>query len=263
MLKKLPPLLSFNLDSLTASGDTLFFVTDDLVHGRELWKSNGTEYGTMLLEDILAGSPSSKPTSLVDVNGVLFFAANDGEHGEEIWRSDGTPQGTQLHADVVAGSGGSRPSELTVAGPLVYFSALDDPVGRELFALPTTLNPALIPIQGTAANGMFAVSAGSGMSVVIFTSVGQTAQTVAGNLAAAINADVFAQAEGISAHAVGGTVILVGADATTTASWTNDPGLGAEPPPVPVSASGDAAKLALSLLLALAAWRQLRARPAR
>ena len=248
-----------NLDLLTAVGEKLFFVTNDIVHGVELWKSNGTESGTLLVKDVLPGSASSKPSSLVDVNGVLFFAANDGVRGEEIWRSDGTEAGTQLLADVVAGSGGSRPEQLTVAGPLVYFSAVDDAVGRELFALPATPHPALIQIQGTATGGIFSVSTTSGIMVLIWTLAGQSAQTVTENLASAINADGLAQSQGITAQVVGSSVILVGTDAANATSWTNDPGLGGEPPLVAVSASGRSTQLAVALVLALAAWLRLRA----
>ena len=41
---------------LTAVGDTLYFWADDGVNGDELWKSDGTEAGTVLVKDINPGS---------------------------------------------------------------------------------------------------------------------------------------------------------------------------------------------------------------
>src|SRR5262249_21719023 len=52
-----------NPSNLTNVNGTLFFTADDGVHGRELWKSDGTAAGTTLVKDIFAGSAGSGPTS--------------------------------------------------------------------------------------------------------------------------------------------------------------------------------------------------------
>jgi ELWxxDGT repeat protein len=51
----------------------------------ELWKSDGTEAGTVLVADIRPGAQGSYPRELAFVNGALFFAADDGLNGREPW----------------------------------------------------------------------------------------------------------------------------------------------------------------------------------
>ena len=42
--------------NLTNVNGTLFFAADDGTHGNELWKSDGTAAGTVLVKDINTGS---------------------------------------------------------------------------------------------------------------------------------------------------------------------------------------------------------------
>src|SRR5205085_4663061 len=70
---------------LVAVGSTLFFIADDGVSGPELWKSDGTSGGTVLVKDIRPGAAGASLDNLTDVNGTLFFSADDGTSGPELW----------------------------------------------------------------------------------------------------------------------------------------------------------------------------------
>lgn len=90
--------------------------------GRELWKSDGTESGTVQVADLFPGDHDyygvrfgngSFPDKLTSTaNGTLFFVASDPDHGRELWTSDGTESGTRIVKDIVPGGG-----DVTQAGP--------------------------------------------------------------------------------------------------------------------------------------------------
>jgi eukaryotic-like serine/threonine-protein kinase len=105
-----------------------FSVSDDGSTGRELWKSDGTEAGTMRVKDIFSGIGSSFPSNLTNVNGRLYFSArgktSEGiDSGYELWTSDGTLAGTTRVKDIYSGIGSSKPSNLTNVNGKLYFSA--------------------------------------------------------------------------------------------------------------------------------------------
>src|SRR5207253_143470 len=81
-------------------GGRWVFTATEPEHGKELWVTNGTAAGTMLLKDIYPGTRSSfrsLPVALSPaVNGRTYFAAvSSGEDIDtELWTTDGTPAGT-------------------------------------------------------------------------------------------------------------------------------------------------------------------------
>ncbi len=90
--------------NLTAVGSTVFFQAGDGTHGTELWKSDGTAAGTVLVKDINPGTTSGMTDYLTAVGSTLFFSACDGTNGTELWKSDGTSSGTALAKDINPGA---------------------------------------------------------------------------------------------------------------------------------------------------------------
>lgn len=95
---------------------------DDQLLGRELWKTDGSEPGTVLVQDITPGITSSYLRNFLAATGYLFF-----EGDERPFRTDGTEAGTIMLADVRAAFGG-----FTEFQSKVYFWAEGD-LGREVY----------------------------------------------------------------------------------------------------------------------------------
>ncbi|HEY2290333.1 MAG TPA: ELWxxDGT repeat protein, partial [Thermoanaerobaculia bacterium] len=114
-------------------GGKLYFIADDGVHGRELWRTDGTPAGTALFMDLDPGAGSGDPAQLTVAGGRLFFVADDGVHGRELWTSDGTAGGTHMVEDIAPGAGSPVIQSLTAIGSLVLFSADDGVHGQELW----------------------------------------------------------------------------------------------------------------------------------
>ena len=103
-----------NFEYLTAVGNTLYFVANDGTNNYEVWKSDGTSAGTVMVKDIRSGS--SGPRHLTAVDNTLYFRADDGIYGRELWKSDGTSAGTVMVKDIRSGIYGSEPQHLTSVG---------------------------------------------------------------------------------------------------------------------------------------------------
>ena len=121
--------------NIVAINGTTFFLASDGVNGDELWKSDRTEAGTMMVKDINPGAESSigYPPSFTKVNETLYFVADNGTNGKELWSSDGTSVGTTIVQDIQIGAIGSQPSSLTNVNGVLFFSANDGTTGRELW----------------------------------------------------------------------------------------------------------------------------------
>jgi ELWxxDGT repeat protein len=125
-----------NSNELEVMGNQIFFAAFNPTLNRELWKSDGTEAGTVLVKDISVGAGGSSVKYLTVVNNILFFVADDHTTigvDEELWATDGTNPGTYLVKDINPGRPPSKPSNLINLNGVLYFSAYTHQYGYELW----------------------------------------------------------------------------------------------------------------------------------
>jgi ELWxxDGT repeat protein len=111
--------------------------------GRELWMSDPTTNGTVVVKDVVSGPNHSMDPglsshlTLVGSN-TLYFVADDEKTGREVWRSTGAGNATLLKdvcmtSDGNGGTLGSDPTDLRNANGKLFFIANDGVNGRELW----------------------------------------------------------------------------------------------------------------------------------
>lgn len=155
--------------------DQFYFVANSEA-GFELWVSDGTPDGTIILKDIHPTlGAGSDPAEFVELNNLWYFTANNGTNGREVWVTDGTEAGTQMLKDILPGAGGSDPQNLTLINGMIYFSANNGDTGHELWVT-----------DGTAANTVLIADINAGVtssdpnnftllgSEIVFTASGAT-----------------------------------------------------------------------------------------
>lgn len=165
---------SSNPSDLTNVNGTLYFTANAPNKGRQVWKSDGTAGGTVVVDDV----PLLGPGSLQNVAGELYFERfqNQNSIKRDIYRSDGTSAGTLRVAD---GSDFLATGDFLVlrsAGDEIYFSASDAVGGKELWRTDGTpggtrrvadLRPGVAdssPSELTEVNGVLYFRADNGSS---------------------------------------------------------------------------------------------------
>ena len=78
---------------ITSTGNEVFFDAFENVGGDELYKSDGTQAGTGLLNDILPGEISSSPQLFASKNGSAYFVSLSTDTSFAVYKTDGTAGG--------------------------------------------------------------------------------------------------------------------------------------------------------------------------
>lgn len=90
----------------------MFFNGQTATTGLELWKSDGTAAGTVMVKDINVGEGNGGGSQLININGY------------ELWKSDGSATGTVMVKDIFVGLGNSMnfsSSNFTVLNLVIGF----------------------------------------------------------------------------------------------------------------------------------------------
>jgi ELWxxDGT repeat protein len=127
-------------DHLFVYNDELYFSASEGIRGDELWKSDGTDAGTILVAEIFAGIQGSFPQSFFEFNDELYFVAGDmlDETGDvlfpRLYKTDGTENGTVRVADeFLIRDFNSGVWSTTVFAGEIYFTGNDPLQGIELY----------------------------------------------------------------------------------------------------------------------------------
>jgi ELWxxDGT repeat protein len=156
-VKNIEPGNYVGINSLSYVNSKLIFIATNLLSGTELWASDGTAIGTIMIKEFTAGAASSSflSASKEPLGTKTFFVVDDGINGFELWVTDGTAVGTQLLKDINPGAAGSFPNDFVKIGSYVYFSAETAANGRELWrtdgtSMGTVMVVDLVPGAGSS-----------------------------------------------------------------------------------------------------------------
>ena len=114
-----------NITLITSIRDTIAYMSQD----GDLWKTDGTCDGTVLIKDF---APAGYPTKFTPVVWQVFFSATDATHGRELWATAGTEASTHLVKDIYPGTSNGNPDHFCAHHNLVYFAATNNK-GEELW----------------------------------------------------------------------------------------------------------------------------------
>jgi ELWxxDGT repeat protein len=120
----------YNRRLLNFKNSTYFSNKTDL-QGYELWKTDGSEVNTFLIDNINKSKNGLKNQTLNVLNSNLIFTADNGTTGNELWKYNGSS--TTLVKDINVGSGTSYIQSITNSENELFFNSYDGIHGRSLW----------------------------------------------------------------------------------------------------------------------------------
>ena len=116
----------------------IYFRADDGTNGQEVWKSDGTSNGTVLVRNVVSGNGSSFPdmANSVIIGNELFWPARNNSNTTQIFKtSDGTSANT---VQLTSFTGSNFIQEMIAHNNVIIFSAYGGGTGYEPWKTGTT-----------------------------------------------------------------------------------------------------------------------------
>lgn len=116
--------------------DFFYFFANNGTQGSELWRSDGTENGTQLFNELTTGASNSATNiSGIVLNDYFLFVTNQNYFSYKLWKSNGTVEGTQLIKEFQNndGFGNYLNFNPVIYNDLIYFVGTDNINGGELW----------------------------------------------------------------------------------------------------------------------------------
>lgn len=116
------------------TGEILIISVEDSLSGAEIWRSDGTAAGTVLVKDAVPGVAGAEPVNLTSTGNRVFFSASNGATPAKrnLWVTNGQTGGTVLVKNLnFLGSEG--PEQLFNFNGALYFEGYSNAAGREFW----------------------------------------------------------------------------------------------------------------------------------
>ena len=79
----------------SVDGNILYFSAFDATNGKELWKTDGTPAGTVMIKDIKVGTGTSQSSGFCKIPSTTLFIAQSVGLESKLWKTNGTTVGTE------------------------------------------------------------------------------------------------------------------------------------------------------------------------
>ncbi len=123
-----------NMQMLGAVGGRAILSSNDGVYGQELWASDGTELGTIMIKDISPGAASSLFSGRgADDGSFVYFLVKPDGGSWQLWKTDGTSGGTSVIFTGASSDSVNLLDDMVSAGGYLFYQYCTAANGCELW----------------------------------------------------------------------------------------------------------------------------------